>query len=108
MKTNAVVTRRRSTQAEAVIYRVAMLRREMLDEADVWVSDGSAASLLLFMSRRLWSLRRNLLGDDVFLALGEAGTSPSRCDDPFVALAAPSFMLLLSKMTFYFKSLSDI
>lgn len=97
MKTNAVVTRRRGARAEAVIYRAAMLQREMLDEADVWVSDGSAASLLLFMSQRLWSLRRNLLGDDVFLALGEAGMSPSRCDGPFVALAAPSFMWLLSK-----------
>lgn len=52
MKTNAVVTRWRGARAEAVIYRAAMLRREMLDDADVWVSDGGAASLLLFMSRR--------------------------------------------------------
>lgn len=73
MKTNAVVTRRRGAHAEAVIYRAAMLRREMLDEADVWVSDGSAASLLLFMSQRLWSLRRNLLGGRRLLGTRRCG-----------------------------------
>lgn len=73
MKANMNVTPLRGAQVCGCCCDVsrAMLQREMLDEVDVWVKNGIGATLLLFMSRRLWSLRRNLVEGNSFSLLAK-------------------------------------